>query len=480
MAKKLYILLCMFNFVVLPKALPQNYNLDSLRSILKNQGNDTNKVNTLNLLGWELKFNSPDTSIILGKQAVGLATKLKWKAGQANAYGQMGVYFAIKSLYDTSIQFFEKAIKIDRATGDKKGMSAHFGNIANVCRIQGNYPKSLQYYFKALKIEEALKNRSGMASSYGNIGTIYREQGENKKALTFLLRSMKIKEELGLEFESAATIINIGSVYSALNDTAMALRYFYNGLKIAEKHNNKDWQAKTHANIGNLFFRKKEYTKAEKHYLNAITHSKELGSKGLIASRECDMAWLYVRTGKFAEAEKMLQASLKTSTELGMVEQMQSAHSALAHLYDTTGRSKLAFEHYKQFIVLRDSITNNQNTKRQTQLEMQYEFDKQQAADSIRTAEHSKQEKEKHARAIQVQKMYTYGGIIGFGLMVVVAFVSFRAFKNKQKANKIIAHQKELVEEKQKEIIDSIRYAKRIQLALLPNEKYIERHLKRK
>ena len=31
--------------------------------------------------------------------------------------------------------------------------------------------------------------------------------------------------------------------------------------------------------------------------------------------------------------------------------------------------------------------------------------------------------------------------------------------------------------EKQKEILDSINYAKRIQMALLPNEKYIERNL---
>jgi len=34
-------------------------------------------------------------------------------------------------------------------------------------------------------------------------------------------------------------------------------------------------------------------------------------------------------------------------------------------------------------------------------------------------------------------------------------------------------------DEKQKEILDSIRYAKRIQQALMPNEKYFERNLKR-
>ena len=67
--------------------------------------------------------------------------------------------------------------------------------------------------------------------------------------------------------------------------------------------------------------------------------------------------------------------------------------------------------------------------------------------------------------------------LIAFLFMVIVAGVSFRAFRHKQKANEIISHQKLLVEEKQKDILDSIRYAKRIQKSLLPTEKYIEKNI---
>jgi ribosomal protein L4 len=42
-----------------------------------------------------------------------------------------------------------------------------------------------------------------------------------------------------------------------------------------------------------------------------------------------------------------------------------------------------------------------------------------------------------------------------------------------------LQHQKELVEEKNKDILDSIRYAKRIQQSLLPSEAYIKRVLKK-
>jgi len=42
-----------------------------------------------------------------------------------------------------------------------------------------------------------------------------------------------------------------------------------------------------------------------------------------------------------------------------------------------------------------------------------------------------------------------------------------------QERTKELAHEKQLVEEKQKDILDSIRYAKRIQTSLMPNEKYL-------
>jgi hypothetical protein len=42
-----------------------------------------------------------------------------------------------------------------------------------------------------------------------------------------------------------------------------------------------------------------------------------------------------------------------------------------------------------------------------------------------------------------------------------------------------LAHEKQLVEEKQKDILDSIRYAKRIQTSLMPTQKYIENVLGR-
>ena len=61
--------------------------------------------------------------------------------------------------------------------------------------------------------------------------------------------------------------------------------------------------------------------------------------------------------------------------------------------------------------------------------------------------------------------------------IILNAYLISEFVKAKQKAEKKLFEQKQMIEEKQKEILDSIRYAKRIQNALLPHEKYIERNL---
>ncbi|MBC7863067.1 MAG: hypothetical protein IAF38_08830 [Bacteroidia bacterium] len=47
-----------------------------------------------------------------------------------------------------------------------------------------------------------------------------------------------------------------------------------------------------------------------------------------------------------------------------------------------------------------------------------------------------------------------------------------------EKAKTLIEEQKKIVDEKQKEVLDSIHYAKRIQTALITSEKYIARKWK--
>ena len=65
------------------------------------------------------------------------------------------------------------------------------------------------------------------------------------------------------------------------------------------------------------------------------------------------------------------------------------------------------------------------------------------------------------------------------GLLIVLVFSGFvvRSLRVRNKQNKIIVEQKTIVEEKQREILDSIEYALRIQTAILPPQRIVKQYL---
>jgi hypothetical protein len=135
------------------------------------------------------------------------------------------------------------------------------------------------------------------------------------------------------------------------------------------------------------------------------------------------------------------------------------------------------------YIVYRDSLINEENQKKSLQTQMQYEFDKKAAADSVanlKQQEIKNIEIAKHKAELNTKRIQQYLLFGGLALILVFALFMYNRFKVASVQKTEIEKQKMLVEEKQKEILDSIRYAKRIQIALLPNDKTLEKGLTKK
>jgi len=190
---------------------------------------------------------------------------------------------------------------------------------------------------------------------------------------------------------------------------------------------------------------------------------------------------VYLGQLNFMEARKWYLKALIFGKTLGAKETISLSYLSLSSVDSALGNYKNSLENYKMYIIYHDSLNNEENTKKTVQTQMQYEFEKKQAAEKVRQAEERKVIKARLEKE-KTQRYALFGGLV---LVIVFAGFMFNRFKVAQKQKKLIeikeqeAHrQKEIIEEKQKEIIDSIRYAKRIQLALLPTEKYLDKWLK--
>ena len=91
-------------------AAGQSNTIDSLRAALSSAGEDTNKVNILNTLSYELLYSQTDTTILLANKAKDLAEKLNYSKGIASAYLRLGQAYNNLGSYEQSQFYLNKAL----------------------------------------------------------------------------------------------------------------------------------------------------------------------------------------------------------------------------------------------------------------------------------------------------------------------------------------------------------------------------------
>jgi tetratricopeptide (TPR) repeat protein len=431
------------------------------------------------------------------------------KNGVIRHLSNMGNVYHSQSNLDKTLEYYLKALKISEEIGDNRGKANCLDYLGSVYRFHSDHSKALEYFFKALKIDEELSNKKGIARHLLNIGSSYQAQGEYKKALEYFSRSLIIYRELGDKANEAGCLGGLGLVYLDKSQYTKSLEYYFQSLKIEEEIKNKHGYAWTCGNIGVVyrnqgdsalqngnkkFTEEIKYPLALEYFLKALKMYEELEDKDGIERNLANIGSAYVFLRKYREGEKYLDRAYKLVLTTGSVSGRKFIHQSFKELYEQTGRPDQALKHYKLFIQYRDSIRSEENTKASIQQEMQFMYEKKSAADSVKIAEQKKIVKAKleasaaSLKQEKTQRFALYGGLL---LVLVFAGFMFNRFKvtqkqkkvielkeaETQKQNEIISHQKELVEEKQKEILDSIYYARRIQRALITNEMYIERNL---
>ena len=245
--------------------------------------------------------------------------------------------------------------------------------------------------------------------------------------------------------------------------------------------------ADTYINIGSLFSDIKQYDSSIFYLNKSIKIAQKINYKAGESSALSNLAFVDIKLKKYKDAIKNAELSIATNNEgLGNTE---FCYMLIVDANGMLGDYKKAFHYQTLRTNLNDSLEKTNQKRDLIKLQIQNDYDKKLLADSVKYAE---QEKVTSAEInvvnakLNQEKTTRYSLIIGLIGLIVFSYFIFTRFQLIKKQNVIIEKQqkqtevqKALLEIKQKEIIDSIHYAKRIQTALMSSENYIEKSLKR-
>ncbi len=447
-------------------------NLDSLLNVVKIAKDDTSKTNLLNKISTTYLETDLEKSLDFAKRSLALSEKIGFKKGIANAYFLMGNICNYKAEHLEAANWFKRSLAIRKELSLMTDVGQTYSSIGYCYEDMGNFPEAKKNYLASLKIREQLKDKIGIAKCNANIGNVYYQNGNIPEALKFLLPALKVFEEFGDKRMIAALSHNVGTMYMYQNKPE-AMSFLQAALKINEEMGNRFWKTNNLGTMSELYRRQGNYAEAEKCLKTSLALLEESGQKEGMVNIYILMSNLLTSQKKYNEASVQIHKALAIAEKSGSISRRQACYAKLGEIEQNLGNYKKSLEYFKTSIILRDSVFNKENIKKMTQQQMQYDFDKKETL--------AKEAQEKKdiiiQNEIQNQKNLRNAFIGGFILVLLAASLFFfqrnKINKEKKRSDQLL----HLVEEKHKEIKDSINYAERIQRSFIATNEILSENL---
>ncbi|MBN8697311.1 MAG: tetratricopeptide repeat protein [Bacteroidetes bacterium] len=478
---------CLLAFLLSPLVMSSigNAKLDSLQKTLQQNIPDTSKVNALNEIAQQLMHEDYTQSFKYAFEAIERAQKIKYEKGLGNAYHILGNLYDFNNA-DSSLFFLEKAKKIKKKLKDAKGLASTLIGIGTYYDKQSDSKNALDNYLQALRIFDSIKLETGAASACLGIGNVFQSMNNYKKAIEYYERSVDLYKKNNSPYLSWA-LNNLANSLDKIGERKRAVALYNESLQM--KLEAEDYYGAVFSinNIGMIFMKENKPEEALKSFQSAlaINRDKKLEPETFGNSYR-NIASAYIHDKKPKNAISYIDSIYPIAVEIKNADLIEDYYKLKAEYFQLIGNFKEACTYKDKYIHFKDSTLTFDINKQVAEADAKYKSEKKQREIELLQRDNQINQLELSEKESRLQKQtFIIISIIAILILLfVTAFLLINRNRIKQRANEKLAatneeiqKQKDIIEQKQKEIIDSIHYSKRIQQSLLPTEKYIEKVL---
>ncbi len=397
----------------------------------------------------------------------------------AGAYNNYGFYYNLSGKKDRALEYFLQSMTLLEEVQNKVGLSDVYNNLGLLYKNAGQTSRSLDFYFKCLKICEEMNDSRGKATSYNNLGMLFLDLQEFEKSEQYLKKALLEWQKLNNKRGISSTLNNLGLLYDKQNNFDLAIDYYKQALVWNEKTGDKEGIGTSLGNLGWLYIKTQQYTKAEEYFERGLTYRKAINDRAGIGHSYYNLGSVYRKMNKNQIAKNYGLQAFEIAKELGYPDLLIKTSILMFNIEKDYQNYREALQYHEIYVQMRDSVSSIQNRNTSIKKQYQYEFE-------IKEAE-LKSEQEKRELIlngeIKRQKLIFLVSIIGAIAFLVFSIILYKRVKLIRNQKQIIESQKAemsnafaVLNEKNKEILDSIHYARRIQNAVLTNEDFFKNH----
>ncbi len=343
---------------------------------------------------------------------------------------------------------------------------------SSIYEDEGKYNIALKYALEAKGMAEKIGAKKLIAHSAKNIGAVYLDLKAYDTALNYYNEELKQESEIHDTFEIIKALNNIGAVYSDEKNYVQAIKCYQKGLSIAAALHDSITLSAFYSNIGSIYSDKKEYDPALVYDKEAYQIAAARRDYYTLASVATNIGFIYNQEKNYDNGLKYFQ---KTDSIAKVLGNNNLLLLAFGNIY-ATYKKKNAYDSACQYLWFYDSLQqmnyNSESSKQIADMQTKYNTQKKEQAIILLTTER------KHQQAV------IYFILALSALLLAFIWFIYRSYRQKKKINieldvknRKLSEANAVIAEKNKDITDSINYAKLIQNARLPDKAIITKHL---
>lgn len=364
-------LISLFSFTAYGQHLGK---IDSLKNVLHEQKEDTNKVKLLYTLSFSYVAGSyADTALVYSQPALDLAEKLNYEPGIFWSEITLCESLANLGNHPLALEHSFRALALAKKLGDTLMLCYGNGNLASWYYHMGDYNTSIKYALEVLKIMDSDDNYW----MWIQMSKAFHAMGQPDSAILYAKKAYEMIK--GMDFLYAKSVISpvLGNAYAGKANYDSALLYYRMGIPLSIKSHTETFLV-------------------DNYYGIAAVHK----SKGNL-----DSALWYCK--------KIVTEKITKTYPAGLLK----AASLLTEIYELKNNPDSTLKYLKTAIAIKDSLSSQQKTI------------------AVQNLIYKEQEKQKELLAVKLKfrnqvKLYILIG--GLMVLAIIAGVFIRSHRQKQ------------------------------------------------
>jgi len=306
------------------------------------------------------------------KRGLKYANNKQFPDRKAKVLGNIALAYTRQMEIDSAIMYLDQTIAYSKKHNIDRMYRKALFDLGNLHLGQDNYIETARNYQKVRKALETDMDSVLMMYLFSGYGTLYTHLNKFDSSLCYYNKSIALSHQLTTVDLLSTNYLNVGELYfRQKQEYDTAAHYYYKAIEHALPANIGAIRVKANINLGNVFLEKLQYDSARKYYEDVLNSPLIDRLPKAKTAATINIGVYNYKVGNFKEAQWYLDSGYAMARRLGVLSSQQTALKSLYRLDSINGNLALAFQHFKEYNFVTDSLLEFETNKEMAILEFE-------------------------------------------------------------------------------------------------------------